>query len=163
MTWEVCHPPQAQVGGPALQAPGRRTWLPTALSGTDLLLPAHPSRPLKFTDSSPSSWATRLPQPAIEPPNPPHTLLFLLLPDVTPCQGPEFHGLFAELLGNGIFNVDGEAWRLQRKVASHEFSTKSLKELMLSTFTRKVNGALLPLVGELAEKGTPFDLQVGAP
>lgn len=85
------------------------------------------------------------------------------MPDVTPCQGPEFHGLFAELLGNGIFNVDGEAWRLQRKVASHEFSTKSLKELMLSTFTRKVNGALLPLVGELAEKGTPFDLQVGAP
>ena len=35
--------------------------------------------------------------------------------------------VFKEVLGDGIFAVDGEQWQTHRKVASHLFSTKALK------------------------------------
>ena len=40
-----------------------------------------------------------------------------------------------ELLGEGIFTVDGEKWRQQRKVSSHEFSTKVLRDFSSAIFT----------------------------
>lgn len=40
-----------------------------------------------------------------------------------------------ELLGDGIFTVDGEKWRQQRKVSSHEFSTKVLRDFSSEIFT----------------------------
>ena len=43
---------------------------------------------------------------------------------------------FQELLGNGIFNVDGSEWKMQRKSASHMFSARSLKENMSVVFAR---------------------------
>ena len=33
-----------------------------------------------------------------------------------------------DLLGDGIFNVDGEQWRQQRKLSSLEFSAKLLRD-----------------------------------
>lgn len=33
-----------------------------------------------------------------------------------------------DLLGDGIFNVDGVDWRKQRKLSSLEFSTKQLRD-----------------------------------
>ena len=39
-----------------------------------------------------------------------------------------------ELFGDGIFAVDGEKWKFERKVASHMFATSVLKEKMESTF-----------------------------
>ncbi|KAI7992832.1 Cytochrome P450 94A2 [Camellia lanceoleosa] len=38
--------------------------------------------------------------------------------------------LIWDLLGDGIFNVDGENWKFQRQVASHEFNTKSLRKFI---------------------------------
>eukprot|EP00253_Pinus_taeda_P023291 PITA_23291 len=38
------------------------------------------------------------------------------------------HHDIMEDLGDGIFSVDGELWREQRKLASFEFSTKVLKD-----------------------------------
>ncbi|KAM0069514.1 putative abieta-7,13-dien-18-ol hydroxylase [Helianthus debilis subsp. tardiflorus] len=40
----------------------------------------------------------------------------------------------SDLLGEGIFTVDGDKWREQRKVASQEFSTKILRDYSSVTF-----------------------------
>ena len=41
-----------------------------------------------------------------------------------------FHDRFEEFLGEGIFNVDGKAWKVQRKTSSHMFNAKTLNEHM---------------------------------
>ncbi|XP_024966023.1 cytochrome P450 704C1-like [Cynara cardunculus var. scolymus] len=40
-----------------------------------------------------------------------------------------------DLLGDGIFTVDGDEWREQRKVSSHEFSKKVLRDFSGVVFT----------------------------
>ncbi|XP_022765619.1 cytochrome P450 704C1-like isoform X2 [Durio zibethinus] len=42
--------------------------------------------------------------------------------------------IMRDLFGDGIFAVDGEKWRHQRKLASYEFSTKVLREYSTSVF-----------------------------
>ncbi|PKA47690.1 Cytochrome P450 704C1 [Apostasia shenzhenica] len=42
-----------------------------------------------------------------------------------------------ELFGDGIFTVDGEKWRHQRKLASYEFSTKVLRDFSSVVFRAK--------------------------
>jgi cytochrome P450 len=44
------------------------------------------------------------------------------------------HDVLEDLLGDGIFNVDGVKWRHQRKVASFEFSTRVLREYSTGVF-----------------------------
>ncbi|XP_055828234.1 cytochrome P450 704C1-like [Solanum dulcamara] len=39
-----------------------------------------------------------------------------------------------DLLGDGIFTVDGEKWRNQRKISSYEFSTKNLRDFSSAVF-----------------------------
>lgn len=38
------------------------------------------------------------------------------------------------LLGDGIFNADGELWRAQRKTASLEFASKNLRDFSTRVF-----------------------------
>ncbi|CAN6268973.1 unnamed protein product [Urochloa humidicola] len=49
-------------------------------------------------------------------------------------KGVMTHDVLEDLLGDGIFNVDGAKWRHQRKVASHEFSTRVLREFSSAVF-----------------------------
>ncbi|MCD7451093.1 hypothetical protein HAX54_009541 [Datura stramonium] len=49
-------------------------------------------------------------------------------------KGLPFTEILGDFLGRGIFNVDGELWNAQRKLASHEFSTKSLREFVTLAF-----------------------------
>ncbi|PUZ48544.1 hypothetical protein GQ55_7G253200 [Panicum hallii var. hallii] len=49
-------------------------------------------------------------------------------------KGSTLHGLAEDLLGDGIFNVDGAKWRHQRKVASHKFSTRVLRDYSSAVF-----------------------------
>jgi cytochrome P450 len=49
-------------------------------------------------------------------------------------KGADFYERFAPLLGNGIFNVDGEMWYHQRKVASNIFTTNNFQTYMTSVF-----------------------------
>ncbi|OEL17280.1 Cytochrome P450 704C1 [Dichanthelium oligosanthes] len=49
-------------------------------------------------------------------------------------KGSTMHGVAEDLLGDGIFCVDGEKWRHQRKVASHEFSTRVLRDYSSAVF-----------------------------
>jgi cytochrome P450 len=44
--------------------------------------------------------------------------------------------IFQDLLGDGIFNLDGELWRSHRKIASHKFSLSHLKNYMFDIFVK---------------------------
>ncbi|MCO5554419.1 hypothetical protein L7F22_007949 [Adiantum nelumboides] len=75
-------------------------------------------------------------------------------------KGFRFQGLMEDMLGHGIFNVDGELWKAQRKAASYEFTSNSLKTLMLESVQREIADRLLPvLYGHIckASHGTVSD------
>ena len=67
-------------------------------------------------------------------------------------KGKPFTEILEDLLGCGIFNVDGKVWSKQRKLASHEFTTRSLKDFVAKTLEDEVRQRLIPLL-ELASKG----------
>ncbi|CAL1405101.1 unnamed protein product [Linum trigynum] len=50
-------------------------------------------------------------------------------------------GIMNDLFGDGIFATDGDKWRHQRKLASHEFSTKVLRDFSTNVF--RVNATKL--------------------
>ncbi|XP_057798447.1 cytochrome P450 704C1-like [Salvia miltiorrhiza] len=56
-------------------------------------------------------------------------------------KGSFHHDILEDLLGDGIFTVDGERWRHQRKMSSYEFSTRNLREFSSGVF--KTNAAKL--------------------
>lgn len=74
-------------------------------------------------------------------------------------KGQPFTEILGDLLGFGIFNVDGDLWSSQRKLASHEFRTKSLREFVVKTLEEEVEGRLLPLLESAMEKNEILDLQ----
>ncbi|KAM5557182.1 cytochrome P450 704C1 [Rosa sericea] len=49
-------------------------------------------------------------------------------------KGEYLHSLISDVVGNGIFSVDGEKWRHQRKTSSSQFSTKVLREFSSEIF-----------------------------
>nr|APU50914.1 cytochrome P450 94A1 [Fritillaria cirrhosa] len=64
-----------------------------------------------------------------------------------------------DFLGDGIFNNNGENWRLQRKTASFEFNTSSLRNFIHSAVSRELDTRLLPLLTQSAKNGSAVDLQ----
>jgi cytochrome P450 len=73
-------------------------------------------------------------------------------------KGPRFREIMFPFVGNGIFNTDGEAWRRQRKVGAHLFTSRALKEDMAAVFRCNCDRAL-QLLSLHAERGSSFDLQ----
>ncbi|KAI5411905.1 hypothetical protein KIW84_056828 [Lathyrus oleraceus] len=63
-----------------------------------------------------------------------------------------------DLLGDGISTVDGEKWREQRKISSHEFSTKMLRDFSTLIF-RKNAAKLANIVSEAAMSNTKLEIQ----
>ncbi|KAI3756853.1 hypothetical protein L1987_56676 [Smallanthus sonchifolius] len=51
-------------------------------------------------------------------------------------KGTYTHSWLGDFLGDGIFTVDGDKWREQRKLSSHEFSTKNLRDFSGVTFRK---------------------------
>ncbi|XP_031252580.1 cytochrome P450 94B3-like [Pistacia vera] len=74
-------------------------------------------------------------------------------------KGKPFTEILGDFLGYGIFNVDGELWRTQRKLASHEFSANSLKEFLMNKLKDEVENRLLPVLEGVAETSQVVDLQ----
>ncbi|KAI3503563.1 hypothetical protein L1887_32009 [Cichorium endivia] len=73
-------------------------------------------------------------------------------------KGKPFTDILNDFLGCGIFNVDGELWHAQRKLASQQFSSRSLREHVEITVTEAVKTKLFPLLDSLAG-GKAVDLQ----
>jgi cytochrome P450 len=71
-------------------------------------------------------------------------------------KGTMIHDVMEDLLGDGIFNVDGAKWRHQRKAASFEFSTRVLREYSSGVF----RDTAAELAGIVAAGGeTAVDMQ----
>eukprot|EP00755_Sulcionema_specki_P036564 Sspe_Gene.107186::Locus_85270_Transcript_1_1_Confidence_1.000_Length_882::g.107186::m.107186 len=60
---------------------------------------------------------------------------------------------FQDMLGDGIFNSDGEVWRQQRHAASHLFTANQLSRMEV-VFQRKAQQ-----LASMLEEGGAFDLQ----
>lgn len=74
-------------------------------------------------------------------------------------KGENSYANLHDLLGNGIFNIDGKSWKLQRKVASHEFTTQSLKNFMVGAVHDELRGRFIPVLQECCNTGRTVDLQ----
>ncbi|CAJ1916522.1 unnamed protein product [Sphenostylis stenocarpa] len=74
-------------------------------------------------------------------------------------KGERFIHHLQDFLGNGIFNSDGELWKVQRKVASYEFSTKSLRNFIVNSVTTELHTRLLPILSKASETNRVLDLQ----
>jgi fatty acid omega-hydroxylase len=74
-------------------------------------------------------------------------------------KGPTWQAVFHDLLGNGIFNSDGETWLMQRKTAALEFTTRTLRHAMSRWVSRSIHLRLFPILSEAEETKAPVDLQ----
>lgn len=74
-------------------------------------------------------------------------------------KGKPFTEILGDFLGFGIFNVDGELWRMQRKLASHEFTANSMREFIIHTLKHEVENRLMPVLETLASTSQVVDLQ----
>ncbi|KAF3777783.1 Cytochrome P450 94A1 [Nymphaea thermarum] len=74
-------------------------------------------------------------------------------------KGEEFAEMLRDFLGDGIFNADGETWKGQRKTASFEFNTRSLRNFVINTVREEISGRLAPLLARACVEGRALDLQ----
>ncbi|XP_028797459.1 cytochrome P450 704C1-like [Neltuma alba] len=66
-------------------------------------------------------------------------------------KGEYQHTILKDLLGDGIFTVDGEKWRKQRKIASYQFSSRILRDFGSSVF----KSTAVKLAAMVSEASTP--------
>lgn len=71
----------------------------------------------------------------------------------------EINGALEDLLGSGIANVNGEEWKLQRKMASPEFSPNSLRSFLNDKVQYQIDKRLVPLLRDASNSGRVLDLQ----
>lgn len=74
-------------------------------------------------------------------------------------KGGVFKITLRDVLGDGIFNTDGESWKFQRQVASHEFNTRSLRKFIETVVDTELKERLMPLLASAAKSGSVIDMQ----
>ncbi|RZC54283.1 hypothetical protein C5167_013147, partial [Papaver somniferum] len=67
--------------------------------------------------------------------------------------------ILSDFLGTGIFNTDGDNWKFQRKLASHEFNTNSLRKCIEDVVKIELFGQLIPILETTADRYLVLDLQ----
>lgn len=61
-------------------------------------------------------------------------------------KGKPFSMILGDLLGRGIFNVDGDLWRFQKKMASLELDRFSIRSYAFEIINYEINHRLVPLL-----------------
>ncbi|TXG50533.1 hypothetical protein EZV62_023057 [Acer yangbiense] len=74
-------------------------------------------------------------------------------------KGPNWQAVFHDLLGEGIFNSDGDTWLFQRKTAALEFTTRTLRQAMARWVSRAIKYRFCPILETAQLKAKPVDLQ----
>ncbi|KAJ7944939.1 putative Cytochrome P450 [Quillaja saponaria] len=74
-------------------------------------------------------------------------------------KGPTWQAAFHDLLGEGIFNSDGDTWLFQRKTAALEFTTRTLRQAMARWVSRAIKLRFCPILAMAQQEGKPVDLQ----
>ncbi|VAH05475.1 unnamed protein product [Triticum turgidum subsp. durum] len=64
----------------------------------------------------------------------------------------------SDLFGDGIFAVDGDKWKQQRKIASYDFSTRALRDFSGGVFNKNA-AKLAHIVSDNAAAKQPMDFQ----
>ncbi|PON42842.1 Cytochrome P450, E-class, group I [Parasponia andersonii] len=72
-------------------------------------------------------------------------------------KGKPFAAILGDFLGKGIFNVDGELWRFQRKMASLELDRHSIKSFAFEIVHSEIQTRLVPRL--LRKNDCVLDLQ----
>ncbi|GFQ02129.1 cytochrome p450 94c1 [Phtheirospermum japonicum] len=74
-------------------------------------------------------------------------------------KGKPFSAILGDFLGKGIFNVDGHLWKFQRKMASLELGSLSIRSYAFQTVTSQIESRLVPLLSSFAIQNENVDLQ----
>ncbi|KAL6549310.1 hypothetical protein OROHE_008427 [Orobanche hederae] len=74
-------------------------------------------------------------------------------------KGDFFKNSLRDFLGDGIFNTDGEKWKFQRQVSSHEFNAKSLRKFVEHVVDAEITDRLNPIMQNAADNKTVLDFQ----
>ncbi|KAL6569530.1 hypothetical protein OROMI_014044 [Orobanche minor] len=74
-------------------------------------------------------------------------------------KGPTWQAVFYDLLGQGIFNSDGDTWLFQRKTAALEFTTRTLRQAMGRWVNRAIKNRFCPILETAQLEAKPVDLQ----
>lgn len=74
-------------------------------------------------------------------------------------KGPTWQAVFHDLLGDGIFNSDGDTWLFQRKTAALEFTTRTLRQAMARWVSRAIKNRFCPILETAQLQAKPVDLQ----
>ncbi|GLJ25652.1 hypothetical protein SUGI_0491400 [Cryptomeria japonica] len=74
-------------------------------------------------------------------------------------KGERLNIILHDFLGRGIFNSNGELWKMQRKVASYEFNTKSFRNFVVETVQSEILERLIPVLSKACNEGFSIDLQ----
>lgn len=74
-------------------------------------------------------------------------------------KGKAFTEILGDLLGQGIFNIDGALWHVQRKLISHEFTARAMRELLVTTLESEAKERLLPILELASKESLVIDMQ----
>lgn len=74
-------------------------------------------------------------------------------------KGPTWQAAFHDLLGDGIFNSDGDTWLFQRKTAALEFTTRTLRQAMARWVSRAIKHRFCPILEVAQLEAKPVDFQ----
>ncbi|KAK8582221.1 hypothetical protein V6N13_145202 [Hibiscus sabdariffa] len=74
-------------------------------------------------------------------------------------KGKPFAAILGDLLGKGIFNVDGDSWEFQRKMASLELGSTSIRRHAFDIVNSEIQSRLLPLLSSVSREQRVLDLQ----
>ncbi|KAE9594153.1 hypothetical protein Lal_00017039 [Lupinus albus] len=74
-------------------------------------------------------------------------------------KGPKWQTAFHDLLGQGIFNSDGDTWLMQRKTAALEFTTRTLRQAMARWVNRAIKKRLWCILDKAAKENVKVDMQ----
>ncbi|CAH9124772.1 unnamed protein product [Cuscuta epithymum] len=74
-------------------------------------------------------------------------------------KGPTWQAVFHDLLGEGIFNSDGDTWLFQRRTAALEFTTRTLRQAMSRWVSRAIKTRFCPILKAAELEGKTVDLQ----
>lgn len=74
-------------------------------------------------------------------------------------KGDVFRSILRDFLGDGIFNADGDNWKFQRQLSSHQFNTRSLRKFVETVVDAELSDRLVPTLSHAAAANAAVDLQ----
>ncbi|ESR59842.1 hypothetical protein CICLE_v10014930mg [Citrus x clementina] len=73
-------------------------------------------------------------------------------------KGPDFR-MIMEPLGDGVFNADGDLWKIQRKIIHSVMKHNKFESALENVAHQKLETGLIPVLDHASELGTVVDLQ----